>query len=217
MEAERVNLQKQFLLYLQHVVVHSCQSVLTSPEHAHLIQEMLNTLLVCVQGGRGGNLGTNAVISAQAGLPLRKGGLIVITALIRVWCAPYGSLSAEQIAAAGFVSTAQGLVAPQLSSAFLSFVCDHAVPAMLSSCSDGGKSVNVKDAASQSVLVEIAALQWTLYQVLGAQDAMSYFSAVLTKLGWSVAVQQTYLVQLTAEQPLGTYRDTFKQFIRSCS
>lgn len=216
-EAERVALQKQFLLYLQHVVQHNCHSVLTAPEHTHLIEETLNTLLVCVKGGRGGNLGSNAVISAQAGLPLRKGAIIVLTGLVKVWCSPFSSLSAETAATVGFVDKMQCAVPPQLTAAFLSFLCDHAVPAMLSSCSDGGRSVNVKDAAAQSVLVEMAALQWTLYFVLGTQAAMSYFTDLLIKLGWNSTIQQTFLLQLSAEQPLGTYKDTFKLFIRSCS
>eukprot|EP01034_Spumella_vulgaris_P022267 gene22267-28381_t len=214
-EAERVALQKQHLLYLQHVAITGCHLTLTSPEHVHRLEEMLSTVLTAIKGGRGGSSG--APISSQGGLPLRKGGIVVLVALIKIWCVPSPDISSELVSSASFVSvSATGSSLPaHLTAAFQSFLLDHAMPAMLASVSDGGRSVNVKDAAAQSVVVEIAAALWTLQLVLGAQAMTSYLSGVLTALAWGTTTQQTCVQQLTAFPLLGAYRETFKLFLRS--
>lgn len=214
-EAERVALQKQHLLYLQHVATTGCHSVLTSAEHMSRLEELLNTVLTAIKGGRGNNSGVP--ISSQAGLPLRKGGIVVLVSLVKVWCVPSQTVSADLVASAGFPSAggAGSSLPAHLAPVFQSFLLEHAVPAMLASVSDGGRSVNVKDAAAQSVIVEIAAALWTLQLVLGAQATASYLSGVLTTLAWGSATQQTCLQQLTAFPLLGAYRETFKLFLRS--
>jgi hypothetical protein len=214
-EAERVALQKQHLLYLQHVSTTGCHSVLTSTEHVHRLEDLLNTVLTAIKGGRGNASGV--AISSQASLPLRKGGIIVLVSLVKVWCVPSSAVSADLVASAGFTSVggAGSSLPAHLTPVFQSFLLDHAMPAMLASVSDGGRSVNVKDAAAQSVVVEIAAALWTLQLVLGAQATASYLSGVLTTLAWGSSTQQTCLQQLTAFPLLGAYRETFKLFLRN--
>lgn len=214
-EGERVALQKQFLLYLQHVANNNCYPALTSPENLPKLEELLETLLVALKGGRGGR--TGAPISQNAGLPLRKGGAVVMVALMKVFCLPSPTISAEAAAAAGFPVVNAANLSPQLIASFQAYLLDHVIPTALSSCTDGGRSVNVKDAAAQSLLVEVASMLWILHHILGTQMTVSYMTGLLAKLGWNATTQQTFIQQLITPTPLGTYKETFKQFIRSCS
>jgi hypothetical protein len=87
--------------------------------------------------------------------------------------------------------------------------------------------LNVKDAAAQSVLVELAALLRAVHSALtydvpsqsatNPQASPAYFLKMLQALGWPEQKAQIFFQQLAAPTPLGAYRDAFKLFIRDCS
>ena len=80
--------------------------------------------------------------------------------------------------------------------------------------------LNVKDAAAQGVLVEVALLLRSLHVLLSANNSGEsgvYFPSMLRSLQWPDHQIQLLLQHLCAATPLGTFKDSFKLFVRECS
>ncbi len=100
-----------------------------------------------------------------------------------------------------------------LSAAFLDFLHKRALPVVLGTCTDG--SMNLQDAGSQSVLVELATLIWTMRSVQGAESTVSYFGQMLPALGWPDQPVGAFVQLLTVSTNPSMFRDNFKQLMRS--
>lgn len=190
-ELERVDLQKQLLMFLFHVSARGCHSCLTSDRNRALLQPFLAVVQAGLQGGRGN-------ISHNSGLVLRKNSLFILTALARHWASPSESVPLE------------------FAAQFSSLLYDTLLPMSLSMCSDG-RTLNVHEVATQPVLAEIGALLWTTYTYSSnSAGTMEYLqSRLLPSLGWSQPAISAVIQALAATGVLSTFRDHFKQFIRS--
>ena len=238
-ESERLLLQKLYLLFIQHVATQNCSSALSADSNMQYLEGIFTTIINSIKGMSivGNNnisaspssspIGsvTTKVLNPQASLPLRKCSLCILVGLSKVWLVAANSVndggSSHQLQ-----QQQQQENITRLQTAFREFVFNQALPSILLCCTDG-KSLNVKDAASQAILTETAALLWTVHSVLGREIVCSYFLSMLPSISWPPQIIQMFLEQLTAtttlssstssNPPLGTYKETFRQFIRVCS
>jgi hypothetical protein len=251
LHTERLNLHRQYLLFIQHVAMHGCSPALYSSAHLPRLENILfGVVLPAISGGAVSSdpsrehSSSSAVkvnpnhmgnTDTQDSVPVRKGALCILTALVSAWLLPPSAP----------VSPANAAVLanpppPEVVAALRSYVLDHALPRALYSvsawCTNNNNinsintasgvraQLNVKDAAAQSVLVELAALLRATLASLsqeapgnGNSHSAAYFMETLSALGWPEHRTQQFLQHLAAPTPLGTFRDAFKLFIRECS
>ena len=193
-EAERVSLQKQSLVFLQHIATQQCDQALYSERNSLFLTAVFEEeILVGLQGGRGR-------ISRAGGVPLRKAATGALTGLVKAW------LSAD---------ASSVTVPPHLSAALWSFLKEKALPTALRACTDG-TSLDLRDAAAQALLVDIGALLWTLSAPTCKQEQLrGYFDEALPALGWPPNASLALQTMLATPAPLGTFKENFKKFIRS--
>lgn len=199
-EVERVLLQKQSLVFLQHVATQQCDQAFYSERNSVFLTAVFEEeILVGLQGGRGR-------ISKAGGIPLRKAATGALTGLVKAWLTVPTSSTA---------SDGQSAVPLHLSSALWSFLKEKALPTALRACTDG-ISLDLKDAAAQALLVDIGALLWSLSATSCKQGELrAYFDEALPALGWPPNATAALQAMLTPVSPLGTFKENFKKFIRS--
>jgi hypothetical protein len=252
LHTERLNLHRQYLLFIQHVAMHGCSPALYSSAHLPRLENILfGVVLPAISGGAvstdpSREHSSNAVkvnpnhmgnTDTQDSVPVRKGALCILTALVNAWLLPPSAPVSPANAAVLANPPPAEVVA-----ALRSYVLDQALPRALYSVSawcttnnnNNSRSINtasgvraqlnVKDAAAQSVLVELAALLRATHASLsqeasgnGSNHSAAYFMKTLSGLGWPEHRTQQFLQHLAAPTPLGTFRDAFKLFIRECS
>jgi hypothetical protein len=210
-ELERVALQKQSLVFLQHIASQQCDQALYSEVNSQYLTAIFDDeLLVGLQGGRGR-------ISRGAGIPLRKAAVGTLTGLVKAWLStPVSSTAVTTSDTFRAISVPSSLpVPPYLSTALWSFLKEKALIVCLRACTDG-LSLDLKDAAAQALLVDIGGLLWTLASPSCKQDPLrAYFQEVLPALGWPVDASNALQNMLITPGPLGTFKENFKKFIRS--
>jgi hypothetical protein len=194
-QAERISLQKQSLVFLQHVATQQCDQALYSDRNSQLLPTIFdNEILVGLQGGRGR-------ISKQGGIALRKAATCTLTGLVKAWLSDSSTLTHP--------------IPSSLSSALWSFLKEKALPTILNSCTDG-TSLDLRDATAQAYLVDVGTFLWTLSSPTCQQDQLRvYLSEALPALGWSINAVTVLLNMLATTTPLGTFKENFKKFIRS--
>ena len=194
-QAERIALQKQSLVFLQHISTQQCDQALYSDRNSSLLTAIfVDEILVGLQGGRGR-------ISAAGGIPLRKAATGTLTGLVKAWLS---TLSAHPIPTT-------------LSAALWSFLKEKALPTILRSCTDG-VSLDLRDAAAQAYLVDVGTFLWTLSSPTCQEEQHRlYLTDALPALGWSQNAASVLLNMLAAQTPLGTFKENFKKFIRSAA
>lgn len=183
-----------------------------------------------------------ASTDSQDSAPVRKGALSIVNGLVSAWLLPPGASAPttgiSTISPGGSLSSAAAVLpdppTAEVAQAFRSYLLEQALPRALYSVSAWctqpphriGAQLNVKDAAAQSVLVEMALLLRDTHLVLSYQttsgvsnpaESVAYFQNVLRSLGWPEHRVQGFLQHLTAPTPLGTFKEAFKLFIRECS
>ena len=210
MAAERASPRRQLLLLLQHVSTHDCQAAFfCSPMHERYLEATLEMTMSCLQGrilNSSSSLPSQASVPAGDSaliLPLQRAALVILTALSKAWLPP----------------AAEGGMAPplQLREAFRSFLFSSALPALLLALSDP-RNINARDANAQGVLAEAASLLWTVVSSYQAGEAE--LAVVQTAGAVWPAEACNRLAQLLGgarSAPLGTFRESFKQMIRSLS
>ena len=298
-QAEKISLYRQYLLFVQHIALYRCVAVFTTPAHLHLLPSLFSVLLMGLSGGtitsnfpfhsaavtavtatgasNTGGCGGAAIssiagpvigqlpMSSQESIPLRKGALSILTGLVEVWLGAgmsTGSITGGESSSsccvsgggsAGLTDTSaeqqqqqqQTLPAGQILDAFCEFLAECALPCTIA-CARGHKQqqhhqqqqqqqqqlllqgqlewarhcapLNTKDAAAQSVLVEVAALLRAIYcsRLFHSTDAcLQYFHDLLLLLNWPEEATRQFLVLMTEQVPLGTYKESFKRFARS--
>lgn len=191
-EMERVGLQKHYLIFLQHLVAQGCSACLISETNISLLDEVLQQVLVGLQGGDG----THLPGGMEGRLILRKTALLIFSGLAVAWMTPSEGLS------------------PQLTTALSALLYDRALPMALSMCSDG-RTLNVHDAGTQGVVSEVACLLWTLHALRPADTLGHLQTSLLPTLGWPPACSTALLEMLAAGTPQGTFKENFKRFLRS--
>lgn len=209
-EPERVALQKQSLVFLQHIASQHCDQALYSEVNSQYLSAIFDDeLLVGLQGGRGR-------ISRNAGIPLRKAAVGTLTGLVKVWLStPVPSTTVNNSDAPKGTPVPNLTVPPHLSTALWAFIKEKALVVCLRACTDG-VSLDLKDAAAQALLVDIGALLWTLASPSCQQDPLrAYFQEVLPALGWPLDASNALQNMLITPGPLGTFKENFKKFIRS--
>lgn len=245
--AERLALHRQYLLFVQHVVTCGCAAALFTPEHLPRLEGILFSVVLPALAGGAVSSDAGKEVSSQAlrvnpnhignsdtqdSVPVRKGGLVILNGLVTSWLLPPTLSSAPAGSAVPTPPPAE------VANAFRSYLLDQALPRAIHSISawcapatGSGCAVksqlNVKDAAAQGVLIELAVLLRNTHSVLSFDPASqsvsnipassAYFTSMLQSVGWPGHKVQIFLQQLTAQTPLGTYKETFKLFIRECS
>lgn len=194
-QAERISLQKQSLVFLQHVATQQCDQALYSDRNSQLLPTIFdNEILIGLQGGRGR-------ISKQGGIALRKAATCTLTGLVKSWLSDSSSSTHP--------------IPSSLSSALWSFLKEKALPTVLNSCTDG-TSLDLRDAAAQAFLVDVGTFLWTLSSPTCQQEQLRvYLSEALPALGWSINAATVLQNMLATTTPLGTFKENFKKFIRS--
>lgn len=186
-EVERAALQRLYVVFIYHVVSNPTVPILSSPKHSCFLQDIFENILSGLQGGKG-------KIGPALSLPIRKSAVGIVTALVKVW----GS------------SESASFVSPGLRQAMYQFLYDRAVPTVLRSLTDR-VSVNVRDAMTQSLLVEVGVLVWTMHAV-NAADTIAYLQQLLPALGWPPASCMSLIASLSL--PVHAFKESFKQFVR---
>lgn len=251
LQSERLSLHRQYLLFLQHVACFNCAATLFNPAHLHRLEEILySVVLVGISGGSATSQSEDtskinpsylASTDSQDSAPVRKGALSIVNGLVSAWLLPAGtSTPASNVSSPGgtFSSGVAVLANPppaEVAQAFRSYLLEQALPRALYSVSAWctqpphrqGPQLNVKDAAAQSVLVEMAMLLRDTHVTLSysaatqstsnTADSAAYFHGLLRSLGWPDHRTQLFIQHLTAPTPLGTFKEAFKLFIRECS
>ena len=194
-QAERISLQKQSLVFLQHISTQQCDQALYSERNSSLLTAIFDDeILVGLQGGRGR-------ISAAGGIPLRKAATGTLTGLVKAWLS--------------IPSTHP--IPSSLAAALWSFMKEKALPTILRSCTDG-VSLDLRDAAAQAYLVDVGTFLWTLSSPTCQEEQLrTYLTDALPALGWSHNAASILMNMLAAQTPLGTFKENFKKFIRSAA
>ena len=194
-QAERILLQKQSLVFLQHISTQQCDQALYSDRNSSLLSAIFDDeILVGLQGGRGR-------ISAAGGIPLRKAATGTLTGLVKAWLS----------------NPSPHPIPSTLSAALWSFMKEKALPTILRSCTDG-VSLDLRDAAAQAYLVDVGTFLWTLSSPTCQEEQLRiYLTEALPALGWSQNAASVLLNMLAAQTPLGTFKENFKKFIRSAA
>lgn len=231
---ELPQLIKQWLNLLQHVTLYHCEEVFMLPISSMETNETylyfnLNWLLLTVKGFS--PLET-PILPKMSALPLRRGAIPVILNLIQRWVIlPPTSADGEAII--------------QARNMFISFLTELWLPAMFLICgSSPGQhpnlvamipnyeqsKLNVQDAATQGILMEVAQLLFLLARqanssnqqgqqqgvLSNATDYFQHLDTIMTRLAWSQEARSSLFSILSQqpEQPLGIFRELFKQFAR---
>ena len=205
-EAERVLVQRQSLVFLQHIATQQCDQALYSERNSMFLTAVFEEeILVGLQGGRG-------LITRGGGIPLRKAATGALTGLVKAWLTVPSPTTALESYPNGVTAV---VVPPHLSSGLWSFLKEKALPTALRACTDG-TSLDMRDASAHAFLVDIGALLWTLAAPNCKQeDLRIYFDDALPALGWSPHATLNLQSMLGTPSPLGTFKENFKKFIRS--
>ena len=263
-DLERATLQRQYVVFLQHVVTQNSEVVLLSPANQHRLEGVLAHLLGAIRGQgikvnlptspSNGSLSPNARnktsemprISIQASLPMRKCAIAALIGLCKAW------------EPAALQDTQRAPTLPlQLVHAFRNFMFDKALPLCLggmvtgysldswsqgnsdsstgSSLSSFGNSLqrcevpglrlNLADAQTQNIVLEVGSLLHTATQAYGKEHMVGYLQQALPLFGWGANSTQALLNLImdsglngisTAAQ-LMPFKEHFKKIFRSCT
>lgn len=188
LEADKVSIQKHYLLFLQHIACNACHPALLSERNMQRLPDILTNIVSGLRGGEDDG------ITAIVGLALRRPAVTCLAYLTRAWIREDSS------------------VHPEVENLLLSFICEQGLPISLGACSDG--SLNVMDPQTQSFVGDVAVLVWTVAAVR-REDTLKYLQdGLLPSLGWpSAAIAD----MMGLVQDIGTetsFRDRFKKLMR---
>lgn len=228
-ESERVMCVRLLLSLVHTLVLHRCSAVLCGST-----EDVLQSLLCCLRG----QTPLGRTVSYSASLPLRRTSLVVVSALLGQWmfCAAPTSASPQD----------QGEVIPQtVRDTFVRFLREQYVPTVfvllgqpgqkalresgrhLSQCVPDYAALRLQtqDAASQSVIAEIAALlfllvrknpQFNSSQPAASDDLPAYMQSLLRSMHWPDEIIGQLLAQLyNPAVSLSSFKDSMRQFARN--
>ena len=220
-DTERASIMKQFLMFVQHVIHYDCQAALSISQRGNspIIKPILEIVKDSLKGQISSEFSsqTDWEVSVAAGIPLRKYAVIIVTDLIKEW-----SNGATGI---GPNSLSRGPVPQDLSHAFARTLFDELIPVCLKIClppqgtspgADGG-SLDLKDAQTLSLVQDIGSLLWTVANVRGTDEIVSFLRqfAGTQSIGWSIDLTTRVINELNQRGNLGTFKDNFKKIVRS--
>ena len=189
LELERMNHQKNYLIYLAHVCMYDCSGIFLSDGNKVYLGGVLSFVLQGLRGGSG-------KISKINQIPLRKNSALVTTHLARAWHAPIDG----------------GLAA--VSDYFNRLLYDSFVPTAIAACVDG--SVDMTDAAAHTFLAEVGSLLWTMYTAgdpsLAARN-LGYFQELFARFGVPADGTAAITAALATGPPMQChlFREVFKK------
>jgi hypothetical protein len=193
LEAEKLNILKQYLMFLQHVATFHIHPALVSPRNLHRLPDLLNNVISGIQGGE------NDGIRVSMGLILRRSSLMCLTSLVSAWLSPSSSSSSS----------------PEVHELLSNVLCNEALPTAFRSFTSG--ALNLGDAQVQGYVGEVSNLIWTMSAVVSPQETHGYIQTILLpSLQWPpVAINE--MARLLDGKDLGqlnTFREAFKKLIR---
>lgn len=242
-QAERLALLHQYLLFIQHIVCYQCLSVLYSQRNVHELDGMFAVILSGLSGGF-------VTCNTQDSVPVRKTSLIILHNLILYWLLPRSYLNNSTTSSSSTCYYDIVVVPDQIKSAFRSYLYENAIPTAFHTISsnitttvissnrssssseqinrkEDLRQINVNDVATQSILIELSVLFRYSFQELeyssnnnNNQNGYIYYENLCNNLlQWPIEVIKSLLVLVVQENatPLGTFKETFKKFIRNNS
>ncbi len=194
-ENDRCMLQKVYLVFLNHIIIHNCQSILyTSPTVAQYLENIFNNIMASLQGGLGKISVSNSII-------LRKNATIIMYHLYSTW--GVDTVGGDQT----------NIVPPHIKSAYKSFLHDQYIPNALRLCVDN-VTLDMKDASTYIFVAEVGALLLTMYQK-NPTETISYLQNILPVIGMPVVkCQILFEILMNTGITNVQFKDRFKKLIR---
>lgn len=191
LEAEKLNVLKNYLIFLQYISTYQCHPIFLSPINIQRFPDLLNNIVSGIRGGEDDG------IRVSLGLSLRRASLLCLTPLITAWLSSTSSIPPE----------AKNLLSRS--------ICDEVLPIAFRSFSNG--SLNVSDPQAQAYIGDTATLIWTLISVL-PQETKKYLVTVLfPSLGWHPTAINEMTRVLNDIGQVNTFRESLKKLIRKLS
>jgi hypothetical protein len=192
LEAEKLNILRQYLMFLQHVATYHIHPVFISPTNVHRLPDLLNTIISGIQGGE------SYGIRVTMGLILRRSSLMCLTSLVSAWLSPSSSSAS-----------------PEVSELLSNLLCNEALPTAFRSFTSG--ALNLGDAQVQGYVGEVSNLIWTMSSVVSPQETHRYIQSILLpSLQWPPQAinEMSRLLDGKDLGQLNTFREAFKKLIR---
>ena len=196
-ENDRCMLQKVYLVFLNHIIIHNCQSILyTSPTVTQYLDNIFNNIMASLQGGLG-------KISASNSIILRKNATIVMYQLYSTWGVDSVLTGNDQFKN----------VPPPMKAAYKVFLHEQYIPTALRLCVDN-VTLDMKDASTYVFVAEVGTLLLTMYQK-NPTETISYLQNILPVIGMPVLKCQILFEMLTNSGITNVqFKDRFKKLIR---
>jgi len=184
-------------------------------------------------------------VQMQDTVPLRKHAIGILNALVEAWLLPPAPAAEANSGGAGNYSAGGGeesRPSAEVAAAFREYLQRDALPLAMRTISAWNTAalslqplqyLDVNDAAAQGVLTELAVLlrnaaaaidaaEGTVPGVAGGPSDVEgpgarYFFSMLSAQGWPLESVHSLLQLLCAGTPLGSFKDSFKKFVRHCA
>lgn len=226
---ERSGLFRRYLLFIQHTALYGCSAALYSLRNGAQVDAVLCLVLVGVTGAVSRNVSLLdasdrnicGIVTASYGATaeatsINKAALIILHSLVAKWLLPQ-PLQEEALP-------------PDVDGKFRSFIFEQALPGAMYLVSGwtvsgsqtqaaGGYRLNLKDAASQAVVQELAVFLFVSIAALGTQGS-SYLEQLLSALHWpaEAALKVARLLPPhSAATTVHCFKDSFKKLVRDCA
>lgn len=251
-EVEYVGMMKQCISFIQHIIqYHNDCIVYDNSAHRNYLPEVLDMLLHALKGYAmfSSSDGSRRKFSYSLALPMRRTSVLIMIALIQNWLFPnpqllrgvtadHGKNNNDAVVARNIPS-----VDNSMKESLLSFLMEHYIPTVFILLGQPNQKqlqlqqqhlqflvadydvikLQNKDAGTQIVITEIAALLWTVihknpdFVNKGKHDEFAqYLQALLTKMCWQEATIVTLLELLFHPNiNLGNCKDQMKTFVRN--
>ena len=210
-DGERLSISKQFLVFIQHIVLNQCHAALSISRfqnNAYLLQ-ILQIVISGLRGEISSHLTQNpSVLTHESSIPLRKSAILTLSGLVREW--------APKAVGAGPISSQRGSVSDELSQAFVEVLYSEVLPYCLILCNNkkelvnGVRPLDLQDAQSLSLVSEIGGLLWFVAEVRGSQEISTWLANIYLSVRWPLEVAAEVSRHLEVHLPLGTLKDAFR-------
>ena len=212
---EREAVLKQYFLVIQHIADCNCIAALCSEKNAGEFTQILSVL----GGGLGGSAGAGAG-SSEVGIAVRRSAVGALTCLLRaIFDNRLDTVVFDGACIERQIAGHRHLLAKMLR--------EQAIPSVMISL--GESSLDMRDAATNALLGDIATLLWVYLEVFGQEEVIQFMESLLRALNWPsetgriilsllsdvgpiVRLNQT--IALTSSQ-INSFRDKFRKLIRN--
>lgn len=192
LEAEKLGILKQDLMFLQHIATYQIHHVFLSSSNLHRLPDLLNNIISGIQGGE------NYGIRISMGLVLRRSSLLCLTSLVSSWLS----------------SSSPTPIPGEVTELLSTLLCNEALPIAFRSFTSG--QLNLSDAQVQGYIGDVGNLIWTM-SLISPQEIHQYINNILLpSLQWPPSATSEIKRLLNGQDlgPNNSFRESFKKLIR---